>query len=204
LDIHSQVWEVWEEFEKFAAVFQEPQHVLLASTTAGILDQLRNWCLLPESMTPFAVRLPFPFFPMYTCNITLANATLFHHIYIAWTNVWGVCYTSADCCDGSDEYEKRVNCANTCGGAIKEPRENLKEGLSQSASLDTSDDSEDILHHQQKKFGEDLVSKLKGRLLLFSVGPLPMHAKTLHYFMITMLFTLWTSRCFIHEAWSQV
>lgn len=69
----------------------------------------------------------------------------------------GIC----DCCDGSDEYEKRVNCANTCGGAIKEPRENLKEGLSQSASLDTSDGSEDILHHQQKKFGEDLVSKLK-------------------------------------------
>lgn len=70
----------------------------------------------------------------------------------------------ADCCDGSDEYLKRVDCANTCGGAIKESSERLEEDLGQSTTFDSDDVSEAIPDKEQKKFGEDLVSKLKGRL----------------------------------------
>jgi len=62
--------------------------------------------------------------------------------------------------DGSDD--KRINCINTCGGAVKESTSgNLREGLDPSANLDANDDSEAI-PNQEKKVGEDLVSKLKG------------------------------------------
>lgn len=46
------------------AVIQEPRPVLIASTTAKMLDQLRNWCILHESMTAFAVRLLVLFVPV--------------------------------------------------------------------------------------------------------------------------------------------
>lgn len=40
--------------------------------------------------------------------------------------VWCKC---VDCCDGSDEYEKWVNCVNVCGGGIIELSGNLEVGL---------------------------------------------------------------------------
>lgn len=45
---------------------QEPQHVLLASTTAEIVDQLRNRCLLQELMTAFVVWLLSNYLQLYT------------------------------------------------------------------------------------------------------------------------------------------
>ncbi|KAG0600450.1 hypothetical protein M758_11G035200 [Ceratodon purpureus] len=95
----------------------------------------------------------------------------------------GIC----DCCDGSDEYEKRVNCVNTCGGSIKDLREELKEGFGQSTTFDRSDGFEDIQHHQQKKFGEDLVSRLKE----MKAGMLVM--QWLPFFSI-LFFLAWMSR----------
>ena len=74
----------------------------------------------------------------------------------------------ADCCDGSDEWEKRVDCANTCGGAIEELSGILEDGLEQSVNLDSDVEVEAIPVKLQKKFGEDLVSKLKGRLRPFT------------------------------------
>lgn len=57
-----------------------------------------------------------------------------------------------------------MDCVNSCGGAIEEVSEKLEEDLGQSTTFDTDDVSEVIPEKEQKKFGEDLVSKLKGKL----------------------------------------
>ena len=43
-------------------VIQEPRPVPIASTTAKMSDQLRNWCLLHKSMTEFVVSIFVLFF----------------------------------------------------------------------------------------------------------------------------------------------
>lgn len=69
----------------------------------------------------------------------------------------GIC----DCCDGSDEYEKRVDCPNTCGSAVSQISERWEEDAGQSIAFDTDFTTVVKLDKEPKKFGEDLVSKLK-------------------------------------------
>ena len=41
-----------------------------------------------------------------------------------------ICQLHADCCDGSDEYDSKVKCPNTCWEAGKVARDKLKKRIS--------------------------------------------------------------------------
>lgn len=81
-----------------------------------------------------------------------------------------------DCCDGSDEYDGKVNCSNTCWEAGKVARDKLKkkivtyqDGLIirnkevEKAKLAIAKDEEELskLTNEEKSLRE-LVDKLKG------------------------------------------
>lgn len=89
---------------------------------------------------------------------------------------------SADCCDGTDEYEGRVKCTNTCWEAGKASREKLvkklaihKEGLSirrseiENAKLSRQQHEAKLTSLQkEEKTQSELVRKLTGELLALS------------------------------------
>lgn len=56
-----------------------------------------------------------------------------------------------------------MECPNTCGSAVSQISERLEEDAGQSIPFDTDFTTVVKLNKEPKKFGEDLVSKLKGR-----------------------------------------
>lgn len=90
------------------------------------------------------------------------------------------CPKLTDCCDGSDEYDGKVNCSNTCWEAGKVARDRLKkkittyqEGITlrkrevEQAKLAVAKDEAELLKlKNEEKVLKGLVQQLKGTFLL--------------------------------------
>lgn len=93
------------------------------------------------------------------------------------------CATVADCCDGSDEYNRKIKCSNTCWEAGKVARDRLKkkiatyqEGVTlrkrdiEQAKLAIAKDEAELTKlKNEEKVLSGLVQELKG-IILFSLS----------------------------------